>query len=137
MDYIHYLVSVKSYKRIEIDKTFKKHIEKKRRSQMSTFFDVPKDEKLFKRIAMPYSQMSLKFDNIFSPKSTKNFKSLLGSNKDDILMLKKSGIHEEQCQNGCDAVYYEKTIRNVEKRFKEHINQFNNGNQEKSSQPLY
>ena len=52
-------------------------------------------------------------------------------------MLKKSGIYEVSCQNGCDAVYYGKTLRNVEKRFKDHIHQFNNGNQEKSSQPLY
>ena len=43
-------------------------------------------------------------DIIFAPKTTKNLKSLLGSNKDDIPMLKKSGIYEVSCQNGCDAV---------------------------------
>ena len=48
-------------------------------------------------------------------------KSLLGNNKDDIPMLKKTGIYEVSCQNGWNAIYYGKTIRNVEKRFKEHI----------------
>ena len=48
-------------------------------------------------------------------------------------MLKKSGIYELSCQSDCDAVYYGKTIRIIEKIFNEHMYQFNNGNQNKSS----
>lgn len=141
LDYIHHLARVNGYDKREIDNILNKHIEKNRRSQMSTFFDVPNDDKPARRIGMPYYPAVTKIlapvfrehDIVFAPRSTATMKSLLGSNKDDIPMLKKSGIYEVSCQSGCDAVYYGKTIRSVEKRFTEHIYQFRNGNKEKSS----
>ena len=62
-----------------------------------------------------------KHDFEFAPKSFTTLKSLIGSNKDPIPFLKKSGIYEISCQSGCDAVYYGKTIRNIETRFSEHF----------------
>ena len=96
---------------------------------MSTFFDVPKDDKTVRRKGMPYYPAVTKIlapvfrehDIIFAPRSTGTLKSLLGSNNDDTPMLKKIGFYEISCQNDCDAVYYGKTIRNIEKRFNENI----------------
>ena len=108
---------------------------------MSTFFDVLKDDKPIRRIGMPYYPAVTKIiapvfrehDIIFASRSTGTLKSLIGSNQDDTPMLKKSGIYEVSCQSDCDAVYYGKIIRNIEKRFNEHMCQFNIGNQDKTS----
>ena len=57
---------------------------------------------------------------------------MLGSNKDSILTLKKSGIYGISYQSGCDTVYYGKTIRNIETRFTEHMYRFQCMNSDKS-----
>lgn len=140
LTYIHHLARVNGYESKEISNIVKKHLEKQRRSNMSTFFNVPKDEKTSRRIGLPYypavtkvlAPMFRKHDLEIVPKSGNTLRSILGSNKDSIPMLKKSGIYEVSCQSGCDAVYYGKTIRNIEKRFNEHMYQFKNGNSEKS-----
>ena len=54
LDYINYLASINGYKKREIDNILNKHIKKNYLSQMSTFFDIPKDEKPIRRIEMPY-----------------------------------------------------------------------------------
>ena len=48
-------------------------------------------------------------------------------------MLKKSRIYEISCQRYSDAVYYGLPIRNIEKRFNEHMYEYKNRIQEKSS----
>ena len=108
---------------------------------MSTFFDVPNDDKPVRRIGMPYypavnkilAPVFREHDILFAQRSTGTLKSLLGSNKDDTPMLKKGGINEVSFQSDFDAVYDGKTIRNIENRFNEHMYQFNNGNYDKSS----
>ena len=63
-----------------------KHIKKNRLSQMSTFFDVPKDDKPVRRIGMPNYPAVTKIlapvfrehDIIFAPRSTGTLKSQLG-----------------------------------------------------------
>ena len=47
-----------------------------------------------------------KHDIEFAPKRTNTIRSLLGSKKDHIPNLKKSGIYEVSCQNGCDTMHY-------------------------------
>lgn len=139
--YIHHLARVNGYDNKEISNIVKKHLEKQRLSNMSTFFNVPKDEKTSRRIGLPYyptvtkalAPVFRKHDLEIVPKSGNTLRSILGSNKDSIPMLKRSGIYEVSCQSDCDALYYGKTIRNIEKRFYEHMYQFKNGNSEKSS----
>ena len=58
-------------------------------------------------------------DLVFS--STKNqLKSLLGSTKDPVNSLGKSGIYEIKCQQ-CEMTYIGQTKRTLETRFKEHV----------------
>lgn len=53
-DYIHDLARVIGYTKIEIDNILRKHVVERRRSEMSTFFDDPKDSEHVRRIGMPY-----------------------------------------------------------------------------------
>ena len=138
--YIHHLAHINGYYKNEIDNIVKRHLAKKHRSEMSTFFDDPKDSKSVRRTAIPYyplitrnlAPVFRKNDFELVPRSTITLKSLLCTNKDQIPFLKKSGIYEITCQDGCDAVYYGKTIRNIETRFSEHVYQFKCMNSDKS-----
>lgn len=140
LNYIYHLAQINGYYRTEIDSILRKHLAKKHRSEMSSFFELRESESI-RRIGIPYypiitnklAPIFRKHDFEFAPKSLTTLKSLLGSTKDKIPFLKKSGIYEISCQSGCDALYYGKTIRNIETRFSEHMYQFKNKNIDKSS----
>ena len=125
LNYIFHLARINGYLKIEIDNILKKHLAKKHRSEITKFFEDTHDSKSIRRICMPYypsvtkklAPAFKKHDIEFAPKCLKTVRSLLGSNKDPIPSLKKSGVYEISCQSGCDAVYYGKTIRNLETRF--------------------
>lgn len=59
-------------------------------------------------------------------------KNLLGSTKDKIDNMMKSGIYTIKCGD-CDKIYYGQTKRTIEKRFKEHINYIRTNQHQKSA----
>ena len=53
LNYIHRLSRINGYNKNIIDNILRKHLKKKHLSEMSTFFNIPKDSKSFQRIGMP------------------------------------------------------------------------------------
>lgn len=87
----------------------------------------PLNEQLPKRIAIHYIPRindaitkSLKGANVSVVNMNQNkLRSLLGSTKDKIPTLQKSGVYEISC-NDCDMKYIGQTCRTIQERFKEH-----------------
>jgi hypothetical protein len=66
------------------------------------------------------------------PKASGKLSQVLGSPKDVVDEIRKSGIYEIQCQT-CPAVYYGQTRRSIDERFKEHMSMVSTRAEEKSS----
>jgi len=64
--------------------------------------------------------------------SSNKIKSLLGSTKDKIPEIQKSGIYKITCDD-CPFVYIGQTIRSIQERYKEHDYHFRFCHSEKSS----
>ena len=60
-----------------------------------------------------------------------NLKSLIGNTKDKLQENQKSGIYSIQCMD-CDKCYVEQIRRNIGIRFKEHLRNIKNQENEKS-----
>ena len=58
LKYIHHLARINGYYKTEIDNILQKHIAKKHRSEMSTFFNNPKDTNSVRRFGMPELDIS-------------------------------------------------------------------------------
>ena len=54
LNYIFHLARINGYLKIEIDNILKKHLTKKHRSEITTFFEDTHDSKSIRRICMPY-----------------------------------------------------------------------------------
>ena len=70
------------------------------------------------------SRLYRKFDFQTVNSNPHSWQKLLGSAKDRIPDLLKSGIDEISCQDGCDFAYYGKTEPNLVVRYSEHENCF-------------
>ncbi|XP_067633181.1 uncharacterized protein [Eurosta solidaginis] len=74
---------------------------------------------LFIKIAEPKNEMQIVYTN------NNKLKNILGSKKDTVPMLERSGIYQISCL-GCDAKYVGQTRRQISVRFKEHEKHVNN-----------
>ena len=110
LNLIIFFIWINAYQKSEINNILKKHLAKKNRLEMKTFFEKSQS---FRRINMPYYSSvtkkpvtAFRKQNIeFVPKiKVKSVRFLLGSTRDPKRFLKKSGIYEIFCQSVCDAV---------------------------------
>lgn len=142
-EYIKKVANMNGYSEILVDRLIFKHSNKIRKSKLSTLFLQNKNnsnqvEK--KRVSMGFvpeisNKISKKFREhdmqlVFS--NNNKLKNLLGSTKDKIDNMKKSGIYTIKCGD-CDKIYYGQTKRTIEKRFKEHINYIRTNQHQKSA----
>lgn len=141
-EFIKQAATVNGYERNLIDNIINKHHRQKLQNDKSTLFVQNKklEKKLHKYTKMIYApDITNKLIKIYKNndmelvfKSGLNLKNLLGSTKDKLDELDKSGIYEIACSD-CDHIYIGKTSRNLKTRFKEHIGHAKHNNPLKSS----
>lgn len=110
-----------------VQNIIKKHEKKKRQLESSVLFENADDANT-KRIVMPYldhtnKQFSRLYrDNGYQMVNTNVYtmQKSIGSAKDKIPSLLKSGIYEVGCQEGCPYKYYGLSQRNPTIRYGEH-----------------
>jgi hypothetical protein len=125
------------YKKDMILRLVKKHKWKKQINELSSLkseIDTVKKRSALIFIPKLSNQITKVFKKynveIVSSKNN-NFKSLIGSTKDQLKENQKSGIYSIQCMD-CDKCYVGQTRRNIGIRFKEHLRNIKNQEDEKS-----
>lgn len=126
-DYIQKSAVVNGYERTDIDRIIKKHSDKIWKNNRSTLFSQREKEKT-NRICLTYApSITNRLKSTFRRQKmeivyrTQNkLGSCLGSTKDKIGSMEKSGIYEVTCGD-CGAVYYGQTRRQISIRYKEHL----------------
>lgn len=122
---------VNGYKRSTITNIINKHVSKNELRNISTFYDnTPKEP--VKRIGIRYfPNVTKKLKPIFKDHELQvvhsnngSLRQLLGSAKDKLPKLNRSGIYKIVCKH-CSREYYGKTIRSVETRANEHFKSTN------------
>ncbi|KAG4075532.1 hypothetical protein HA402_003357 [Bradysia odoriphaga] len=124
---------VNGYKRnsIEIERIIRKHERKKELLNYSTFYGLkkePEDEEKT-RVSIEYvPDITRALRPIYSAnnielvhRSGNNLRQHLGSSKDKVLEIHKSGIYQVKCQEDCDYRYIGRTVRRAKTRFGEHM----------------
>lgn len=119
------------YKSGTIERIIKKHERKKSLSEFSTFYSLPSktEEEEPARVSMVYCP---KITNALRPiykennvqlvhRSVSSLRQKLGSAKDKVPDLRKSGIYQIDCEEGCEYRYIGRTLRWPEVRFREHM----------------
>lgn len=134
-DYIFETARLNGYKDSTIQAIIDKRIRDQYRRSMTT---LTSDKEELKRIAVEFDNnitkpLSKKFRDfgvelVFSSRSCQ-LKSLLGSTKDKINNLSKSGVYKISCPH-CDKIYIGQTKRTLEIRFNEHISEVRKANKE-------
>lgn len=118
---------VNGFKEAAISDIIEKHKEKKRLTEISTFFMEPPDAP--KRISVRYyPKVTRSLRTVYNSfniemvhRNDGSLKNLLGTTKDTPMALHKSGIYRIQC-GCCGRVYIGMSIRKIFIRFNEHIN---------------
>jgi hypothetical protein len=127
-EYIIALGKINGYARNYIDDIIRKHERKHHLLELSTLFQ-SNDNNETKRVCFPYFQnVTNQLASIYSDiglemvhRNDYTLHKYLGSAKDRIPDLLKSGIYEIECQDGCNFAYYGMTERNPVVRFGEHM----------------
>lgn len=125
-EYIKETARVNGYKSEMIDKLIVKHARKVKNSNLTTFFSQPNAAEN-QRVSMNFvpqitNQIKTKFkhyDLEIVYKNNNKLTDMLGSTKDKIDNIEKSGIYSITC-NDCKKVYYGQTKRSIATRFKDH-----------------
>lgn len=127
-EYIKETARVNGYSENMIDKLVKKHSNKVKRSKLTSFFtqNTPSQDK--QRVSMSFEPViTNKLKSKFAEnrleivyKNNGKLQNLLGSTKDKIPVLQKSGIYSIECGD-CKRKYWGQTKRNIEIRYKDHI----------------
>lgn len=125
--YIKEVAKINGYKDDLVDMLIKKHMDKINKFNLSTLFSQHKPEVNRKRVALPYiprimNKIKNKFreydlDIVYTNQN--KLMNLLGSTKDKIDCLHKSGIYSIQCGD-CMCEYIGQTKRSILVRYKEH-----------------
>lgn len=117
---------VNGFKESAILKIINKHKEKKRLSEISTFYDEtdepPKRSSVryYPKVTKSLKPVYKRFGIELVHRNEGSLRSLLGTTKDTPLDLHKSGIYRIQC-GCCGRSYFGMTIRKLFVRFNEHI----------------
>lgn len=121
---------VNGFTRSAVLPIIKKHMEKKRLGEVSTFFR-DRDDTKPKRAAVRYYPdtrfLRPVYDKVNMELMYRNegtLSNLLGSTKDEICELHKSGIYRIQCGH-CGRCYFGMTVHKLFVRFNEHIKSTN------------
>jgi len=127
-EYIKETANLNGFSVEVVDKIIYQHAKKVKKWNLSTLFaqNIEKDTR--QRVSMVFApQITNKLKKVFSEhdldivhRSDQKLSNLLGSTKDKIPNLEKSGIYSVQCGD-CGKTYYGQTRRSVQERFKEHI----------------
>lgn len=144
-EYEHILnvAKVNGYKPCEIDRLIKKHSKKVMKDNLSSLFRQNKkcdNENALKRVPIVYApEITNKLKQCFKQHnmaivcaSNNKLKSLLGSTKDKVDKLQKTGIYEVSCDD-CEQKYIGQTSRNLKVRFGEHMSHVKYNRPQKSS----
>lgn len=137
-DYIQEAAKVNGYDGATIDRIIKHHSDKIRKNNLSTFFSQQKKEKI-NRVCLTYApRITNKLKSVFRKQKlqivyrTQNkLSNALGSTKDKIKLLEKSGIYKITCS--CLAEYYGQTRRQAQIRHREHLAYIRNNQPSRSS----
>lgn len=117
---------INGYSSTTINNIINKHEIKKRLRDASTLLDTTKEE--IERVVLPYAHTTT---NSLSKVYRRNdmqavnqniypMQKLLGTAKDKIPKLQKSGVYSIDCQQNCDFKYYGVSERNATVRYLEH-----------------
>lgn len=130
------------YKTESIERIIRKHERKKELLNFSTFYGLPreKDEDLI-RISMEYcpevtkilKPIYKKFNLEIVHRSSNSLRQHLKSLKEPLNKIHKSGIYKVKCQEGCDFIYIGRSVRRIETRFNEHLEDWINDDEEASA----
>lgn len=140
-DRIKQIANLNGYNPSMIDKMIKKHTRKVMRSRMTSLYTQNSLNNLDKkRVCLTFvPEITNKLKNIFERNNLSvvysnggKLKDLLGSTKDKIDVLEKTGIYQINCED-CDLKYYGQTKRTISKRFKEHMSYIKYNQPEKSA----
>jgi hypothetical protein len=120
--------SVNGYGRATIMNIINKHHEKKRLTNISTFYeskqpDEPKQRvgvRFFPEVTKELKPIFRMYDLELVHRNEGSLRQALGSAKDPVPELHKSGIYRIKC-SCCGRMYYGMTIRKLFERFNEHI----------------
>ena len=118
------------YKKSAIENIIKKHERREQMLQYSTFYDHPRppnDE--VTRISMVYcpeitkvlKPIYQKMNIELVHRNCNSVRQLLGSLKDPIPEVHKSGIYKVTCQEGCPFIYIGRSVRRILVRFGNHM----------------
>lgn len=118
---------INGYNKSTVDNIIKRHEIKKQRLEASSLFIHTKEDEETKRVVIPYvHQSNVQMSRLYREcdiqavnRNENSVQKLIGSTKDKIPDLLKSGVYEIGCLN-CDAAYYGKTERNPTIRYDEH-----------------
>lgn len=138
-DYIQQSARVNGYDASDIDRIIKHHSDKIRKNNLSTLFSQQKEDNV-KRVCLTYApRITNKLKSVFRKQKfhivyrTQNkLSNFLGSTKDKIKILEKSGIYQIIC-SCCGSIYYGQSRRQVQIRYKEHLSSIKNNKPTKSS----
>jgi hypothetical protein len=125
------------YKKDMILRLVKKHKWKKQINELSSLkseIDTVKKRSaliFIPKLSNPITKVFKKYNVEIVSSKNNNFKSLIGSTKDQLKENQKSGIYSIQCMD-CDKCYVGQTRRNIGIRFKEHLRNIKNQEDEKS-----
>ena len=133
-NYIIEIGRINGYPHRTVNNIIRRHELRKQQLNASVLFASKIED--IKRIVLPYmqpttdllSRLYRNFDFQTVNSNPHSLQKLLGSAKDGIPDLLKSGIYEISCQDGCDFAYYGKTERNLVVRYSEHENCFAKNN---------
>ncbi len=122
----------------DVEDIVQKHSRKLKLESTSTFYQKPKDKK--PRVKFQYAANSTnKIDRIFREhnmhiafSSGPKLKQLLGTTKDKISTLERSGIYEVTCKD-CGMKYFGQTKRQLLIRYREHCGNVRNNHPDKSA----
>lgn len=125
------------YKTQSVERVIRKHERKKELLHYSTFYGLPRelnvDENIV-RVSMTYCpeitrvlKPIYKKNNIeIVHRSGNSLRQNLGTVKDKIPEIHKSGIYKVECQDGCPYRYIGRTLRRAQTRFNEHLDDWVN-----------
>lgn len=126
MNKIVELGRVNGYHESTILSIINRHRRKKLLSNVSTFYDVPKEPekrvaiRFFPRITRPLKPIYKEHGMELVHRNDGSLRQMLGTLKDKPLDLHRSGIYRIQCAC-CGRLYFGMTIRKLFERFNEHI----------------
>lgn len=130
LNYIKQTALLNGYKTELVEKLVTHHARRIKKHESTTLYVQSQQlENEKRRVSMQFApEVTNKLKRVFAHhnidlvfKTSNKLKNKLGSTKDKTDVGQKGGIYKIECEN-CELIYIGQTKRNIETRFKEHIN---------------